>query len=279
MNVHVLVDNNSLIDKYYLAEPGFSVLIEDGDCRILFDTGYSDIFIRNSQKMGLDLRHLDYLVLSHSHMDHTWGLDPLVRYYTESSIAGLSIAKPTLIAHTQTFVSVVEDNFGEFGSLMSKEKLAQHFTLKLTDTPLWLTDTLVFLGQIPRENSFESNLTFGKKENAVEEDGVIEDSALAFLSDNGLVLITGCSHAGICNIIEYARKVCSEDRICDVVGGLHLQKPSQTQMLGTLRYFKELNLQQLHACHCTDLDSKIALSQVVQLKEVGVGMSLQYEPR
>jgi 7,8-dihydropterin-6-yl-methyl-4-(beta-D-ribofuranosyl)aminobenzene 5'-phosphate synthase len=52
MNVHVLVDNNSFIDRYFLAEPGFSVLIEDEGCRILFDTGYSDAFIRNSQKMG-----------------------------------------------------------------------------------------------------------------------------------------------------------------------------------------------------------------------------------
>lgn len=276
MHVHVLVDNNSLIDRYFLAEPGFSVLIEEGDCRILFDTGYSDIFIRNSQKMGLDLSHLDFLALSHSHMDHTWGLDPLVRYYAELNIAGISCSKPTLIAHSQTFVSVVDENLGELGSLMSKEKLAKHFQLELTDKPRWLTDRLVFLGQIPRKNAFESILRFGKKEGSDEEDWVIEDSALAYKSDNGLVIITGCSHAGICNIIEYAREVCDENRIHDVLGGLHLQKPSQQQMQGTLRYFKELNLKQIHACHCTDLESKIALSQVVDIKEVGVGLSLQY---
>lgn len=276
MKVHVLVDNNSLIDRYFLAEPGFSVLIEEGDCRILFDTGYSDIFIRNSQKMGLDLRHLDFLALSHSHMDHTWGLDPLVRYYTELNIMGIPCSKPTLIAHSQTFVSVLDKNFGELGSLMSKEKLAKHFQLELTDKPMWLTDRLVFLGQIPRENTFESLLRFGKKENSDVEDLVIEDSALAYKSDNGLVIITGCSHAGICNIIEYARKVCNEYCINDVLGGLHLQKPSPQQMQGTLSYIKKLNMKQLHACHCTDLESKIALSQVVDIKEVGVGLSLQY---
>lgn len=276
MKVHVLVDNNSLIDRYFLAEPGFSVLIEEGECRILFDTGYSDVFIRNSQKMGLDLRHLDFLALSHSHMDHTWGLDPLVRYYTELNIMGIPCSKPTLIAHSQTFVSVLDKNFGELGSLMSKEKLAKHFQLELTDKPMWLTDRLVFLGQIPRENTFESLLRFGKKENSDVEDLVIEDSALAYKSDNGLVIITGCSHAGICNIIEYARKVCNEYCINDVLGGLHLQKPSPQQMQGTLSYIKKLNMKQLHACHCTDLESKIALSQVVDIKEVGVGLSLQY---
>jgi 7,8-dihydropterin-6-yl-methyl-4-(beta-D-ribofuranosyl)aminobenzene 5'-phosphate synthase len=276
MKIHVLVDNNSLIDRYFLAEPGFSVLIEEGEFRILFDTGYSDIFIRNSQKMGLDLSHLNFLVLSHSHMDHTWGLDPLVRYYAELKTAGLSCSKPTIIAHSQTFISVVDENFGELGSLLSKEKLAKHFKLELTDKPMWLTDRLVFLGQIPRKNEFESILKFGKKDGSDEDDWVIEDSAFAYKSDNGLVIITGCSHAGICNIIEYAKEICNETKIYDVLGGLHLQQPTPAQMQGTLNYIKKLNLKQIHACHCTDLQSKIALSQVVDIKEVGVGLSLQY---
>ncbi len=276
MKVHVLVDNNTLIDKYFLAEPGFSVLIEESGCRILFDTGYSDVFIRNSQKMGLDLSHLNYLALSHSHVDHTWGLDPLIRYYSELNSGGISCSKPILIAHSQTFVSVVDENFAELGSLMSKEKLAKHFQLELTDKPRWLTDRLVFLGQIPRQNAFESNLKFGKKDGSDEEDSVIEDSALAYKSEKGLVITTGCSHAGICNIIDYAKEVCNETRIDDVLGGLHLQKPSRIQMQGTLQYLKTLNLRQMHACHCTDLESKIALSEVVDIKEVGVGLSLQY---
>lgn len=276
MNVHVLVDNNSLIDKYYLAEPGFSVLIEESGCRILFDTGYSDIFIRNSQKMGLDLSHLDFLALSHSHLDHTWGLDPLVKYYVELKLAGLSCSKPTLVAHTQTFISVVDEAYGELGALMSKEKLEKHFQMKLTDKPMWLTQRLVFLGQIPRNNSFESILTFGRKEHSEEDDWVIEDSALVYKSDQGLVIITGCSHAGICNIIEYAKEVCNDTRIHDILGGLHLQKPSHQQLQGTLHYFEQLNLSKMHACHCTDLESKIALSKIMEIKEVGVGLSLQY---
>lgn len=276
MNVHVLVDNNSIIDRYFLAEPGFSVLIEEGECRILFDTGYSDIFIRNSQKMGLDLSHLDFLVLSHSHMDHTWGLDPLIRYFAELRAVGIPCSKPAIVAHSETFTSVVDDTLGELGCLLSPEKLARHFQLELTDKPLWLTDRLVFLGEIPRKNTFESIQGFGRKEGSAEEDRVIEDSALAYTSDNGLVIISGCSHAGICNIIEYAREVCKEERIHDVLGDLHLQEPSPHQMQNTLAYIHTLNMGQLHACHCTDLQSKIALSQVVDIQEVGVGMSLHY---
>ena len=80
MKLTVLVDNNTLIDRYFLAEPGLSFLIEDGDTVVLFDTGYSDIFLKNAWKIGLSLTNIDYLVLSHGHLDHTWGLEPLIKY-------------------------------------------------------------------------------------------------------------------------------------------------------------------------------------------------------
>lgn len=55
MQLTVLVDNNTLIDRYYLGEPGVAYYLEDGDVRILFDVGYSDIFLRNAQALGIDL--------------------------------------------------------------------------------------------------------------------------------------------------------------------------------------------------------------------------------
>ncbi|HKL42815.1 MAG TPA: MBL fold metallo-hydrolase, partial [Clostridia bacterium] len=93
----------------------------------------------------------------------------------------------------------------------------------------------------------------------------------------GLVIITGCSHAGICNIIDYAKKVCNEDRIIDVIGGFHLLNPEQAVLDKTVEFFKNLNTDKVHACHCTDLKSKIELAKVVDIEEVGVGMTLVYD--
>lgn len=202
MKLNVLVDNNTLIDRYFLAEPGLSFLIEDGDTTVLFDTGYSDIFLKNASKMGLDTTSIDYIVLSHGHLDHTWGLEPLIKYYTELTIEKISHRKPVLIAHPQIFTSVKADGFAEFGALISREKLAKHFQMNLTEDPLALNDRLIFLGQIPRRNNFESLITFGRKEGEESEDIVIEDSALVYQAKQGLVIMTGCSHSGICNIIE-----------------------------------------------------------------------------
>ena len=277
MKLTVLVDNNTLIDRYFLAEPGLSFLIQDEGKTVLFDTGYSGIFLENAQKMGLDLADLDYLVLSHSHLDHTWGLDRLLKFYTELTIEQRPFKKPTLVTHPLTFTSVSSDDFSEQGSLLSKSKLEKHFPLQLSKEPQQLTERLIFLGEIPRANAFESVSTFGQKEGAEQDDWVQEDSALIYTSKQGLVIITGCSHAGLCNICEYAQEVCSDERIADIIGGLHLQNPSDIQLQGTLDYLEKHRPNSVRACHCTDLNSKIALSSVLNIQEVGVGSAINYE--
>jgi 7,8-dihydropterin-6-yl-methyl-4-(beta-D-ribofuranosyl)aminobenzene 5'-phosphate synthase len=220
---------------------------------------------------------LDYLVLSHNHLDHTWGLDPLIRYYTELDLKQCAIPKPVVVAHPEVFVSVTSDDCNEIGCLISEAKLAKHFSIQLSAQPKSITPRLMFLGEIPRRNDFEGSLTFGRKEGADSDDHVIDDSALVYHSRKGLVIITGCSHAGICNIVEYAKEVCGDERVVDIIGGFHLQNPPVRQMEGTLSYFQALNPECVHACHCTDLESKIALSRVVRVKEVGAGLSIKYD--
>ena len=99
MKLTVLVDNNTLIDRYFLAEPGLSFHIEADGQNLLFDVGYSDIFLRNAIKMGIDLSCVDTLVLSHSHLDHTWGLEPFIRFFAELEIEKRLSKRPSLVAH------------------------------------------------------------------------------------------------------------------------------------------------------------------------------------
>lgn len=278
MKLTVLVDNTTLIDRYFLAEPGLSLLIEDKDVRVLFDTGYSDLFLKNAEKMGKDLSGLDYLVISHSHLDHTWGLVPFIRHLTELKIEGRPHRAPELIGHPGIFISAGTAAIPELGSLMSREKMARHLPLKLTRKPVWLSDRLVFLGEIPRKNDFEGMTAFGSKAGENRPDQVEDDSALAYKTDRGLVVITGCAHAGICNTITHARTVCGEDRVADVIGGFHLLNPSPTQLRKTTDFFRRLSPGAVHACHCTDLNSKIALAGVAVVNETGVGMTLSYDP-
>jgi 7,8-dihydropterin-6-yl-methyl-4-(beta-D-ribofuranosyl)aminobenzene 5'-phosphate synthase len=277
MKLHVLVDNNTLIDRYLLAEPGLSFLIRDGETTVLFDAGYSDVFIRNAFKMGLDLCTLDYLVLSHSHLDHTWGLEPLIRFLTEREVERLPVRRPTLVAHPMVFTGVSDAEFKEAGCLVTKDRIAKQLELRLSAAPVRLSERLMFLGEIPRLSDFECTEAFGKKDGSDEGDTVIEDSALVYQGRNGLVVITGCCHAGICNTVRYAQELLGDQRIVDIIGGFHLQNPSERQLQGTIDFLTAAQPAAVHACHCTDLCSKIALAKHLNIKEVGVGLSLEFE--
>lgn len=279
MKLKVLVDNNTLIDRYFYGEPGVSYFVQDEDVNILFDTGYTDIFIKNAKKMNVNLLNLDFVVISHGHIDHTWGLAPLIRLNTEAIIEKNDYVKSTLIAHPDAFLHKEFDGSEDIGCLISEEKLGRHFKMNLSKEPIWLTDRIVFLGEIKRQNEFENKTAIGTFEDKgmKVDDYIVDDSALVYKSSEGLVIITGCSHAGICNIIEYAKVICKEDRIADIVGGFHLIDPGEEQLKKTLKYLAQENINEVHACHCTDLKSKIELSKVVNLKEVGVGLVLEYK--
>jgi 7,8-dihydropterin-6-yl-methyl-4-(beta-D-ribofuranosyl)aminobenzene 5'-phosphate synthase len=278
MKLSILVDNNTYIDRYLLAEPGLSILLETGDQVILFDTGFSDIFLKNADILGHDLLNLDKIALSHSHLDHTWGLPHLFSRYIQTGLEGRRPKRPELLAHPLLFKSRYAEGAPELGSLISQERAAAFCDLKLSTEPVWLDSNLVFLGEIPRIFKFENQYAIGKIRGNKEDQNcyIQDDSALALKTSRGLVIITGCSHAGICNIIEHAKKVCQENKIFDIVGGLHLLNPPLEQMQGTLDYLKKIKPAKMHPCHCTDLKAKIALSRVVDLDEVGVGLCLEY---
>lgn len=278
MKLSVLVDNNTIIDRYFWGEPGISFFIEAEGKRILFDVGYSELFIKNAEKMGLNLRNMDYVAISHGHNDHTWGLDHFIKLYSEAKAEQFTYQIPQVVAHPDAFKSKILKGVGEIGSIISEEKLSRHFAINLSEEPCWLTDKLVFLGQIERRNNFENQTPIGKVVvgDKLIDDYLLDDSALAYKSSEGLVIIVGCAHAGICNIIEQAKEVCNEERVVDIIGGFHLLQPTAKQMSGTLDYLNKLQPKAVHACHCTDFNSKLALSQVVKVKEVGVGLRLEY---
>ncbi|KIX14690.1 MBL fold metallo-hydrolase [Dethiosulfatarculus sandiegensis] len=278
MKLNILVDNNTYIDRYLLAEPGLCILLETGENKILFDTGFSDAFLKNANARGHDLLDLDQIVLSHSHLDHTWGLPHLFSRYVQTGLEGRKWKRPGLVAHPLLFKSRYVEGVPELGSLVSQERAAAFCDLKLSTEPIWLESNLVFLGEIPRTFGFENQYAIGRIRGKEEDQDcyVQDDSALAWKTPEGLVIITGCSHAGICNIIEHAQKVCQEEKILDIIGGLHLLDAPPEQMRGTLEYLKKIKPVRMHPCHCTDLKAKIALAQVVDLEEVGVGLCLEY---
>lgn len=278
MKLTILVDNRVLQGKNLLGEHGFSVYIEKDNKKILFDTGCSGIFIKNANKMGIDLFDLDYIILSHGHYDHTGGLHYLLEEYNTVLKQDKRFKKPVLLAHPDAFYPKFKEDKGEIGCSVSKEILKGFFDIKLTKEHFKLNENIAFLGEIPRKNSFEGSDSIGTvcKSELYEDDYITEDSALVFNTKQGLIIVTGCSHSGICNIIEYAKNIYGCNNILDVIGGFHLVNPSREKVFRTADYLSRIGAKHFHPCHCTDFRSMIILSKYIKLEPTGVGLTLEY---
>jgi len=278
MQLTFLVDNNSLVGTPLVSESALSMLIEDDNTRILFDTGYSDAFLTNARRLDKDLRQLDWIILSHGHFDHTWGLDILIRHYFESITAKIPVSRPTLLAHPEAFVSKAYQNENEIGMLLTQHKLARHFEVRQSASPIWITDKLVTLGEIERTLDFEPPASLGVRIDSQGEtaDYLPDDTAMAYVSNQGLIVIAGCAHAGICNTVEQAKRITGIDNVHTVLGGFHLQNAKPKRLGPTTDYLAALELENLYACHCTDLAAKISLATKCPVKEVGSGLVLEF---
>lgn len=268
MKLKVLVDNNTYIDHYYCGEPAVSYYIEDEDIKLLLDVGYSDLFLKNLNEFGLNIEEIDAIVISHGHDDHTRGL----KYYFEQN----SENNVSIIAHPDAFQEKLFNNL-KICSPILQEDLREKCNLVLSKNPVKISKNLTFLGEIPKMNDFENRKVIGKQivNNCSEDDYVLDDTALVYQNEKGIYIITGCSHSGICNIIEYAKKVCKEDRVLGVIGGFHLSEIDE-QVIKTIDYLKENHIEGLYPCHCTSFNVRAELYKSLPVKEVGVGLELNW---
>ena len=225
------------------SEHGLSWLIEADGEKMLFDTGPSDIFLRNARKMNIDLEDVNTVMLSHGHYDHGNGLVYLTREVGE---------KRRLVCHPDAFAGKFRKGDHEYiGLPLSREETMHGFELIETKQPFQVTESLFFLGGIPRLNDFESKKTSFEKEDG-SDDFMPDDSGVAIQTVRGLIVITGCGHAGICNTLTHARQVTGENRILAAMGGFHL-KYDDEQMHKVVDCFIRSGVQKAYPSHCTEL--------------------------
>ena len=267
MKLTVLMDNNTYIDAYYLGEPGACYYMEDGDAKVLLDTGYSDAFLKNAEAMGIDLSQLTHIVFSHGHDDHTRGLKFLQEKFDLSQVE--------IIAHPECFYMREEDGV-KFGPPYTAEEVSSFAKLTLTKEPLKITEHLTYLGEIENTFSHEERRALGKRETEEGwvDDYCYDDSALSYESEEGLFIITGCSHSGICNITKQAKQICGDDRIAGILGGFHLFDVDE-RLRGTIDYLESCNIKNFYPCHCVSLKAKAKMMEKLDVQEVGVGLQLE----
>ena len=270
MKLTVLADNHTYIDRYYLGEPAVCYLIEDGERSILLDTGYSDVFLENAARMGIDLSNVTDIALSHGHNDHTGGLPAFLARFSQSV---------RLFAHPD---ALLPKRVGELdaGSPMTLAELPRRVQARLVTKPCAVSEHVLFLGEVPRVYGFERDRAVGETPSACgccwQSDALRDDTSLALVLPEGVFVVTGCAHAGVCNTVAYAREVSGKERVLGVLGGVHLFEAGDAldETIATLR---ALGVERVYPAHCTSLAVKSALFAAMPTEEVGVGLTLSWQ--
>jgi 7,8-dihydropterin-6-yl-methyl-4-(beta-D-ribofuranosyl)aminobenzene 5'-phosphate synthase len=254
MRISVLTENHA--GSITRAEHGLSYLIEFDSKKILFDTGQSDLFLKNAQIMNVSMKNIDIVILSHGHFDHGNGLE-----YLEGG---------RLICHPGCFVRRFRGKDRSYiGLRNTKDELSVKFELVTSSKPYKISEKIFFLGEIPRLTDFESITTsFIFKDDT--PDYVSDDSAVAFLLPEGLFVVTGCGHSGIVNTLEHSKKVTGVNNISGIMGGFHL-KETDHQLRETIKYLKVNNVKHILPSHCTELPSLSAFYETFRNKLVITG--------
>ena len=252
-----LAKDGKVASKTLLAEHGLSLLIDtwedDKRRRTLLDTGYNaGTAIHNMEMLAVSPESIDTLVLSHGHMDHTGSVNMLLE----------AIGKPVPVfchphAFRRRFLERPNVGLVEFPQLINREQIIERGA-ELYEEPgpvLFAGDTVLATGQIPRMTPFEKGMPGAKMqtESGLEQDNIEDDQSLVInVHGCGIVVISGCAHAGIVNSLQYARELSGEERVCAVIGGFHLTGPDMASIIdSTVEEIRRIAPNMLVPMHCT----------------------------
>ncbi len=253
-----------------LAEFGFSVLVtttaQENTKTMIFDFGLSrDVAARNADTLNIDLTRVEAASVSHGHIDHVGGLTEVAKRIGKKGLE--------LVVHPAAF----RPNRYRLLPSGVKIQMPPLERAKIEDAGLNIVETqepysllggdVLFLGEIPKRTRFEKGMQDAYyEENEHEIHDTIEDdtSLVMNIHGKGLVILTGCAHAGIVNTVEYAREVTGIHNVHAIVGGFHLTGPAFEPFIDdTVTSIKEIGPDYIVPTHCTGKKAMNAFEQAM----------------
>ncbi len=286
LQVTVLLENQAANIDGIVSQHGASFLLEIGygetggqGRSILFDTGQdAGPLLNNISVLGKDVKEIDYIVLSHCHYDHTGGLMGVLQAMNRCRVP--VVAHPGL--HRPNYL--VKPNLKSVGldPRCSSSNLKEvGGELILTGEPLPLMPGVITTGEIKERADFEENPTLALKtirDGKLVPDQMRDDLSLVLIMPEGLVVITGCSHAGIVSIVDTAIQLTGIEQVAAVIGGFHLHDGKDERIDQTVDSLKAKDIGNIYAGHCTGFkaEAKMFMEFGERFSKLHAGMKISF---
>ncbi len=265
--LEVRILSTMLADDDGFGEWGFAALVVADGHRILFDTGaHEDTVLRNLKELKVSLADVPDAILTHHHGDHTTGLVTLRREIGKTN--------PAALARTHVATGIFAKRASDDGRALTKilavksDYEAAGGKFFEYDAPRELFPGVWLTGPVPRkypERNWSGHQWLVQSDGKRVEDNVPEDQALVIDTAKGLVVITGCGHAGIVNICDYARAKVRNAPLHAVIGGVHLYQANEKTLAWTAGKLKEFGIENLLGAHCTGIEALYRLRELTGL--------------
>ena len=253
---------STMLSDFHTGEWGFSAMIEVDGERILFDAGSREnTVVQNAKELSINLDNIDNIFLSHNHKDHTGGLITLKKEYPNSFKK----------AHVGEGIFYSRPNAeGDDNYILSNKNTLENLGIKFIShkNPTELIPGLWTTGQVPRkydEKNWSGVSKMIDSKGNIVEDIIPEDQSLFFDTENGIVLISGCGHAGLANTLDYVQKIIPGRPIYKIIGGFHLLKLNNDKLEWTAKKMREAGVNYFVGAHCTGLNSTYSIRNFLGL--------------
>ncbi len=279
LRLTIVVENSaSLGNSSIWAQHGLSIFLELGfgpeRMKLLLDTGASsEVMLHNADALDLDLGEIDLICLSHGHYDHTGGLMGILQRAED---------RVCILAHPDIFAPKLKARPAlEFiGLPFSRTELEAAGAIMLDCRgPVTVTPGVTTTGEVPRIETFEKVEGFWTvKDGQYCSDSIPDDQALAIdLPGKGLVVVTGCAHAGIINTIRHAQKITGVEELYAVLGGFHLMGADDKRIDSTAEALQSLDPTIVRPGHCTGQKAVCRLQEALgdRCQPLAAGDSIQ----
>ncbi|MCP3875411.1 MAG: MBL fold metallo-hydrolase [Desulfobacteraceae bacterium] len=277
MKIITLIEDSKQ-DENLVCEFGLSLFIEVNGIKILLDTGTSGSFIKNTQKLGVYLEEIDFVVISHAHYDHGGGLKDTLKANKKASIylhencvneyySNIGSKWPSAI---RTFVhpfvkrSMMFSRYIGLDQQMLKQnekriKYVAETTEIIKD--IFLVTNISKKYPMPEGNKFLLKQNNGK----LELDDFSHELMLVIKEEDGIVIFSGCCHSGLLNMIETAREQFKGQPVKAVVGGLHLKlQPHKDDIQGIAKELINQKIRKVYTGHCTGEKAYSIIQEVLK---------------